>query len=185
MEKYLIAGLGNPGAQFLHTRHNLGIRIVGAWYEVTQSGAVSVRTWHDNIQLECEIAEIVVGDLRLICIFPLTFMNVSGMAVAAVMKKYSIESNHVLLVHDDLELPFGEVQQSQGGSAKGHNGIRSIYERTGSQDFLRLRVGIGRPPQGIPVNQFVLMPFTRLEEQELQEEIIPRAVKMVPEVLGD
>lgn len=184
MKKVLLAGLGNPGPKFEHTRHNLGIRVVQAWYEKASREAQSVTDWNDNIQIEASVAEVVVGDVKVICLFPLTFMNRSGWAIAAAMKKYGLMNNEdVLVVHDDIELPFGEMKFVEEGSAKGHNGIRSLFNVLGVQAVPRLRIGVGRPSEGMPTNEFVLAKFTEEEESQIEEAVIPRAIAVLGEQL--
>lgn len=132
---HLVVGLGNPGPTYARNRHNIGFvvveRLAGA-FEERLGGRVAERTLPSG-------APIVV-------LTPLTFMNASGVAVAAVMEAYGVPLERVLVVHDELDLPFGTLRLKQGGGVAGHRGLRSILERCGGPGFLRLRVGIGRPP---------------------------------------
>src|SRR5581483_12302146 len=107
--------------------------------------------------------------------FPPTFMNESGEAVASFIKEKALTPSQLIIVHDDLELPFGEVRWKEGGSANGHNGVRSIQEKLSTQEILRLRIGIGRPADDTPIDEFVLQRFSESEEAQLPG-IIERAV---------
>jgi PTH1 family peptidyl-tRNA hydrolase len=150
---YLVAGLGNPGPRYRDTRHNLGrkaVEVVGA-----ELGGGWRSRWHGNV---CETAD---GDQRLSLLVPETFMNDSGRSVAAAVRFYKLSSDRVLVVHDELDLPVGDVRAKRGGGLAGHNGLRSVAEALGTQDFLRVRIGIGRPERGDPrpVADWVLTPF--------------------------
>jgi peptidyl-tRNA hydrolase, PTH1 family len=140
----IIFGLGNPGKEYERTRHNLGLNVVRAW----------------GLQTE------VRSNVKIVA--PTQQMNVSGNVLQDALKFTDIEMNNILIAHDDIELPLGEVQLVLGGSAKGHNGIRSIYDVLGTQDIQRLRLGIGRPPEGMEVKDFVLGKFTTTELSELE-----------------
>jgi PTH1 family peptidyl-tRNA hydrolase len=145
-----IIGLGNPGKQYTYNRHNIGFRVVDAL--CAKHGG----TWQtkDNML----VAEIVMHDKPLLLIKPQTFMNSSGKVLPFLQKK-GIKPENIVVVHDELELPFGTVKERFGGSAKGHNGLKSIIEHCGP-DFVRLRVGIGRPAEREDVPDYVLEDFS-------------------------
>jgi PTH1 family peptidyl-tRNA hydrolase len=144
-----IIGLGNPGPKYHNHRHNIGFRVLDALAE-RHGGSWQTK---DN----AEIAQVTINDQRIILIKPLTFMNDSGRVVPPLLKQ-GIKSENILVVHDELEKPFGNVGIRVGGSAKGHNGLRSIIGACGP-DFARLRFGIGRPAQREDVPNYVLSNF--------------------------
>lgn len=146
-----IIGLGNPGQKFYNTRHNIGFRVVDALAQA--HGAV----WQKKNEME--YAEITINDQRVMLIKPQTFMNNSGRVIPFILKK-GINPDNILVVHDELEKPFGNVSIKVGGSAKGHNGLRSIIGTCGAE-FARLRFGIGRPVHKEEVPDYVLMQFSQ------------------------
>lgn len=145
-----IVGLGNPGPKYIHHRHNIGFRVLD---ELAQRHNGSWRT-KDN----ADIAEITINDQRIILIKPLTFMNDSGKVIPALLKQ-GIKPENILVVHDEMEKPFGNLSIRMGGSAKGHNGLRSIIGVCG-MDFPRLRFGIARPERKEDVSNHVLSNFS-------------------------
>ncbi len=165
-----IVGLGNPEAKLAHTRHNVGFQIVDGL--AARYGG----QWHIRKDLEIAIIEITSQKVHLIK--PQTYMNNSG-DVVPYFKKEDFKPVDVLVVHDDLELPFGKVSLRVGGSAKGHNGLKSIIDRWGTTEFARLRFGIGRPEDPMHVPQYVLHNFENpTEAQLLIEEAIDMIVKL-------
>lgn len=168
MIKALI-GLGNPGPQFLNTRHNVGFAVLDALAE--QYGA----SWQkkDNLLF----AEIDIDDQSLLLIKPQTFMNNSGQVVPYLTKK-GIKPEEILVVHDEIELPFGKVTLKMGGSARGHNGLRSLIAAMGDA-FKRIRVGVDRPTEREQVPDYVLERFKESSEQV--QESIDKAVTLIKE----
>lgn len=144
----LIVFLGNPGKIYSNTRHNVGWILADQMYPTTQ--------WQQKFHAETAS----VGAFRLLK--PQTYMNESGISVRACCDFFQIKADEVLVVHDDLELPFGTVRMQKGGGLQGHNGLRSIKTHLGSDSFLRLRIGIGRPRKG-DIATFVLTPFSKEE----------------------
>lgn len=147
-----IIGLGNPGAKYAHTRHNIGFRIVDALAYKYHA------TWHAKQNMK--LAQVTILGKDIILVKPQTFMNHSG-AVISYLTKQGIKSEQILVVHDELELPFGDVKVKFGGSAKGHNGLKSIIGAC-SDLFARLRVGIDRPEYKEQVPDWVLQNFNKL-----------------------
>ena len=164
-----IIGLGNPGARFDHTRHNIGFAVLD---ELASKHGGSWRA-KDNM----EFAEIKIGDHALLLIKPQTFMNNSGQVIPALSKK-GITAENILVVHDELELPFADLRFKEGGSHKGHNGLRSLID-AGVQACKRLRFGIGRPAKE-EVSDYVLMRFAEPRDQVQAE--IDKAVQMIEEL---
>lgn len=169
---YYIVALGNPGEKYLNTRHNVGWLAVDdcleTWQlpDLVESGGLSGR-----------LTEGTVQGSKVTVLYPTTFMNNSGSAVVKVVPKGEVEQ--LIVVHDDIDLPFGEIKIGKGRGAGGNNGVQSIIDKLGSKDFIRVRVGIAprsfwtgkvrRPQGGGPLERFVLKPFTSGEEKQLQE----------------
>jgi PTH1 family peptidyl-tRNA hydrolase len=150
---HLVVGLGNPGARYRDTRHNLGRRAVELIAD--ELGGSWRSRWNGRV------SELRDGDERLALLVPETFMNESGLSVAPALRFYKLPPERLVVVHDELDLELGDVRAKQGGGLAGHNGLRSLAEAIGTQDFLRVRIGIGRPERGDrrPVADWVLQPF--------------------------
>jgi PTH1 family peptidyl-tRNA hydrolase len=162
--KHLVVGLGNPGAQYVRTRHNVGFRVVGEF-----ARRHGVETWRNKFH--ARVAH--VAGFNAMLVLPQTYMNDSGGSVAAVAGYYNVLPQNVLVVCDDIALPFGTLRMRRDGSSGGHNGLKSIIYVLGTEQFPRLRVGIGRSsPDAIGV---VLGAFTVAEEKALVE-VVDRAV---------
>lgn len=166
-----IIGLGNPGQQYYRTRHSIGFRIVDALAE-KYGGSWRMR---DN----AEVAQITMDDTTILLVKPQTFMNSSG-TVIPWLAKQGIGVDNILVVHDELELPFGSVASKKGGSHKGHNGLKSIIAACGP-DFIRVRFGIGRPENRDDVPAYVLRPFA--EDASEIEKNIEKAVALIEETI--
>lgn len=164
----LIVGLGNPGKRYVDSRHNIGFSIIKAlakFYKIyfkKDSGTFSLS------------AKGKINNQDAILAIPFTFMNVSGVAVNALLKKYKIDLNNLLVVCDDLDLEWGRIKIRSSGLSGGHHGLQSIIDSVGSQGFCRLRIGIGKPHTNIDAAEYVLSSFTK-EEKEQREEIIEKA----------
>ena len=150
---HLVVGLGNPGARYRETRHNLGRRAVELIGD--ELGASWRSRWNGRV------SELRDGDERLALLVPETFMNESGRSVAPALRFYKLPPARLVVVHDELDLELGDVRAKLGGGLAGHNGLRSLAEAIGTQDFPRVRIGIGRPVRGDrrPVADWVLQPF--------------------------
>ncbi|MBI3255719.1 MAG: aminoacyl-tRNA hydrolase [Candidatus Andersenbacteria bacterium] len=167
MQKVLIAGLGNPGKP--GTRHNFGIDAVRLFVERMQERGKLTSDWKTEMAFEGEVAAVTQLGREVVCFFPITFMNDSGRAVAKYVNFFKIPLSHVLIVHDELELPLGEVRLDVGGPARGHNGVRSIEQVLGTGGVARLRLGIGRPADGTAVDQYVLDEFADSEQMMVMQ----------------
>ena len=154
----LVVGLGNPGREYERTRHNVG------WLVVDELARRLEGRWREKFS--GRLAEVRVDGLRLALLKPETFMNDSGRSVAAAARFFKIEPESLLVVHDDVDLEAGRLQARSGGGLAGHNGLRSLAQALGTRDFLRLRIGVGRPGRGDPrsVADYVLAPFTTEED---------------------
>lgn len=156
----LIVGLGNPGRQYARTRHNIGFMVVD---ELAARLAVTFRARYEG-----RFAEGRDGEARIALLEPETFMNLSGRPVAAAARYYRLAPEEIVVVYDDIELAPGRIRAKAGGGLKGHNGLRSIAGALGSPDFVRVRMGVGRPGPGDrrSVADFVLAPFAPEEDVE-------------------
>src|SRR5215216_3618299 len=166
----LICGLGNPGREYERHRHNVGFHVVD---ELCRRAGADL----SHEKFEARIGQGTLGRERVVFIEPQTFMNHSGFALVPAMRFYKIELTDVLVVHDELDLPFGRIQVKSGGGAGGHNGLRSILEQLGEDGFARVRFGIGKPegPNAkARVTGYVLSNFSPEEETSLKD-LIARA----------
>ncbi len=156
----LIVGLGNPGREYAQTRHNIGFQVVSRLAE--KHGLKFSR-----VQNEAVIATGRIGGVRVVLAKPQTWMNNSGKAVGPLARFYKVDLLRLLVVYDDLDRPAGTLRLRSEGGHGGHNGMRSIMERLGTQAFPRLRLGIGRPPGRMDPAAYVLQPFGRDEEADM------------------
>jgi len=149
----LVVGLGNPGREHARDRHNAGWMVVD---ELASRHGGSFRS-----KFSGRLAEVRVGDAKIALLEPETYMNDSGRSLGAATRFFKVPIEQVVVVHDDVDLEVGRLQAKAGGGLAGHNGLRSIAQALGSQDFLRLRIGVGRPGRGDPrsVADYVLSPF--------------------------
>ena len=137
---WLVVGLGNPGPKYAGTRHNVGEAVVRL---LAERRGDTLKGGRNNALL----AESRVDDQRVVLAFPVTYMNESGQAVASLVRRYKIEApEQIVIVHDELDFPPGLVRVKAGGGLAGHNGLRSITQHLGTQDYLRVRIGVGKPP---------------------------------------
>ena len=165
----LIAGLGNPGPKYERTRHNLGFMAVDALLETGSSRQLSM-----GKDGELHALRLPGVEGEILVLKPMTFMNLSGRAVACVLRYYKLAMDDLVVVHDELDLPLGRMRMKKGGGLAGHNGLKSIAAETGSQDFVRLRLGIGRPEGKMDVASWVLADF-RPDERQTAEKVVPAA----------
>lgn len=163
----LFVGLGNIGTRFTNTRHNFGIATLRDWVGENESAVKS--GWKTDASGKWASAKLVFGDCEITVMFPLTMMNNSGEAVGEFIRYERLDKGEILLVHDDMELPLGEIRLGRG-SAKGHNGVRSVQTALGSKDVRRLRLGIGRPPQNMEAEEYVLQKFSAAERETMSKQ---------------
>ena len=166
-ERWLIVGLGNPGPQFAGNRHNVGYLCCDEL-----AGRLNVSFRRDRSR--CMTASGRLAGTAVILAKPISFMNVSGGPVAALRSYYKLADDRIIVVHDELDLPFGTIRLKLGGGDNGHNGLRSVTSALGSRDYYRVRIGIGRPPGRMDPADFVLRDFTPAERKELPE-VLSRA----------
>lgn len=170
--KFLIVGLGNPGRKYERTRHNAGFMAVD---EIGRRLAVFV----DQERNQAVIARVRLDEHDAILVKPQTYMNESGRAVSALLRDSYLSSAELIVIHDELDLPLGAVRIKSGGGHGGHNGLRSIIEWLGTPEFIRIRVGIGRPAPGMEAADYVLSPFLPDERQTAAEAITKAADAVV------
>ena len=149
----LVAGLGNPGRQYARTRHNLGQMVCA---EIARRHGASFRA-----KFSGDLAEFRLDSARVALLAPQTYMNESGRSVGAAVRFFKLPPSQLLVVHDEVDLELGRLQARMGGGLAGHNGLRSVAQHLGTPEFMRLRIGIGRPERGDPrpVADWVLTPF--------------------------
>ena len=172
----LVAGLGNPGREHARDRHNAGWMVAD---ELARRHGGSFRS-----KFSGRLAETRLGDARIALLEPETYMNESGRSIAAAARFFKVAPDGVLVVHDDVDLDVGRLQARLGGGLAGHNGLRSIATALGTQEFLRLRVGVGRPARGDrrPVADYVLSPF---EPEDDVDALVASAADAVESVVAD
>ena len=173
----LIAGLGNPGADYAATRHNAGFWFVDA---LAAAHGASLRA---EAKFHGELGRAAVGGHDVWLLKPTTFMNHSGQAVAAVARYYKLAPEQILVAHDDLDLPVGTARLKRGGGHGGHNGLRDIINHLGSRDFLRLRLGIHHPGDSKAVVDYVLGRPSAADREAI-EDAIARALDVMPLVVS-
>ena len=173
---FLIAGLGNPGREYERTRHNAGWLVVD---ELARRLGASFRS-----KFSGRLAETRLDDQRVALLKPETYMNESGRSIGAAARFFKADPGALLVVHDDVDLEPGRLQARSGGGLAGHNGLRSIAQAVGTQDFLRLRIGVGRPGRGDgrPVSDYVLSPF---EDEVDVDALIARAADAVGVIVDE
>ena len=172
----LVVGLGNPGREHARDRHNVGWMVAD---ELARRHAGSYRS-----KFSGQLAEIRVDGAKLALLKPETYMNLSGQSVGAAARFFKVELDRILAVHDEVDLEPARLQARLGGGLAGHNGLRSLRQTLGSAEFLRLRVGVGRPGRGDrrPVADYVLSPF---EPDEDPEALVARAADAVESLVRD
>lgn len=173
----MIVGLGNPGNEYADTRHNVGWMLLDAL-----AGHLGITEWRSREK--GMVAEGRIGSEKVLLVKPLTYMNNSGECVGPLMRWYKLAPEDVMVAHDDMDIPIGTIRIRKKGSAGGHNGIKSLLQHIGAEDFGRIRIGIGRPPAGWTVINHVLAKFTAEERAEIGHAIdylIPAVECMVLE----
>ena len=171
MATSLIVGLRNPGSRYDGTRHNVGEEVISAI-------APDAKFKRARLGIRADVAEVRFGDDRAVLALPRTFMNECGQAVAPLARYERVDGNRLLLVHDDIDLPFAKLRVQFGGGAGGHNGIRSAAGSLGTNEFWRLKIGVGRPPDRVDPADYVLNRFAKVERSAIDDAVI-RAASVV------
>ena len=161
-DTWLIVGLGNPGSEYSNNRHNVGQMVLD---ELASRMGGKFKTHKARAQVV--EGRLGIGGPRVVLAKPMTYMNVSGGPVAGLSKFFDIAPDHVIAVHDEIDIPFNTVKLKIGGGEGGHNGLRDISKALATKDYLRVRVGVGRPPGRMDTADFVLRDFATAEKKEL------------------
>jgi PTH1 family peptidyl-tRNA hydrolase len=174
---FLVVGLGNPGREYRDTRHNVGFQVIDQLCKVM---GVSI----SKVQSKALIGIGTLEGQKVIVAKPQTFMNLSGQAVSGLMRFYKVPTQQLIVAHDDLDLPLGTLRLRPGGGSAGQKGVASTIQQLGTENFARLRVGIGRPPGQMDPSAYVLKKFTAAE-QELLALVLDRAAAAVKVFVRD
>ena len=161
---WLVVGLGNPGPQYETTRHNVGFMVLD---ELADRTLPMPSTFSIHKRSNSHVVETRFGDKKVILAKPRSFMNLSGDPIAALIRFYKVPKENIIVVHDELDLDFDTVRLKLGGGDNGHNGLRSTTKSLGTNDYYRIRVGIGRPPGRQAPADYVLRPFSKEEFEGL------------------
>ncbi|MFB4270323.1 aminoacyl-tRNA hydrolase [Nonomuraea sp. GTA35] len=171
MDRWLIAGLGNPGAEYAGNRHNAGFMVLD---ELAARASGRFKAHRSRAEV-CETSAAILAK-------PLTYMNLSGGPVKALSDFYKIGPERLIVVHDELDVPYGALRAKLGGGDNGHNGLKSITKVLGTRDYLRVRFGIGRPPGRMDPASFVLRDFATMERKDLPF-LVDRAADVVESLM--
>lgn len=155
----LVVGLGNPGREYAHSRHNAGFLVVDRLAQRWGGGS-------PKSQFKTQVDNVRIGNTPVVLCKPQTWMNLSGQAVASLKGYYKVDNDAILVIHDEVDLPFGEIRAKAGGGHRGHNGLRDVSKCVG-ETYHRVRVGVGRPPPGWDTADYVLGAFTPDESTQL------------------
>ena len=170
---YLMIGLGNPGSRYARTRHNIGFMVlekIAAQWKISLTQKSFDALWNRG----------KINNVGVLLAMPQTYMNLSGKSVGRLMAYYKVDIDHVIVIHDDLDLPFGTIRLKKGGGDAGHKGLKSVITALGSADFLRIRMGIGKPADKAGVENYVLQKFNQ-EEQG----VLPESIQLAAEAAAD
>ncbi|MBN1364625.1 MAG: aminoacyl-tRNA hydrolase [Syntrophaceae bacterium] len=173
---YLIIGLGNPGKRYRFTRHNIGFMVlekIAARWEIDFKHKSFDALWNRG----------KIDSINVLLAMPQTYMNLSGRSVKKLLAYFKADISNLIVIHDDLDLPFGTFRLKDGGGDAGHKGLKSIIESIGSADFMRVRMGIGKPPDKASVEDYVLRQFNS-EESALLQPIIQLATEAVTKIVA-
>ena len=174
---WLIVGLGNPGPRYARTRHNIGFMTADAWVRELSAGPSWSEKWKG------QTTTVSCGGLRCVVLKPQTFMNCSGASVVPAAQFHRVPPQQIVVVHDEIDFPPGRLAIKKGGGHGGHNGLRDIVAQLGSAEFLRIRLGVGRPVHG-EVADYVLSDFSS-DEQGPAADLVERAVKALTCMMTD
>jgi PTH1 family peptidyl-tRNA hydrolase len=173
----VIVGLGNPGEEYAGTRHNIGQMVIEELAHRTSS------TLAANKKVYARAATAQLAGQRVVLAVPMSYMNLSGGPVSALARYHSVPAENVVVVHDELDIDFGALKLKRGGGSGGHNGLKDISKALTTPDYVRVRVGIGRPPGRMDAAAYVLKPFSSTERKELPM-VISDAADAVEELLA-
>jgi len=177
LARRLIVGLGNPGKKYEKTRHNIGFRVIE---KLIQN--LKCKSQSDNSKFKMDFWSTEINRQKVILAKPQTFMNESGSAISRLTHFYKIKPKALIVVYDEIDLPFGEIRMRDKGRSAGHKGVQSIIDALKTENFTRVRIGINRPPENIPAETYVLQNFSKEEEKNL-DKIIDDATEKVIELI--
>lgn len=178
---WLLVGLGNPGREYAHNRHNVGFMVVERFVDRHLTPGIGM-SWREKFH--AKTTAVRVGGDRVVALLPQTYMNRSGKSVVAAVQFHRVAPEQIIVVHDEIDFPFGRVAIKQGGGHGGHNGLRDIIALTGSRDFVRIRVGVGRPVKGGDVSKWVLDDFDDIDGAQLPD-VVDTSQRAVTAVITD
>lgn len=168
----IIIGLGNPGKEYERTRHNAGFMIVEAFAKAHGM------TWKHEPTLRSMIAEGNIDGTKVVLVKPTTYMNASGQAVRAVLERFHVSAPSILVISDDVDLPLGSMRYRTAGGPGGHNGLKSLIASLGTQEFARLKIGVGAPSEHVPLEEYVLGKFVK-EEHGVIDRVVIKALEIL------
>lgn len=174
-DRWVVVGLGNPGDRYARTRHNAGYLVIDRLLDQTASSLKRHKSG-------CLVAEVRLAGQKAVLVRTATYMNESGRTLRALMDFYKTDASSLVVVHDELDIPFGDVRVKSGGGTAGHNGLKSISNHLGTKEFLRVRVGIGRPPGGMESADYVLTELSPAQRRELPD-VVGRAADAVERII--
>ena len=172
----LIIGLGNPGEEYKNHRHNIGFIIIDKL-------AQNLSLKFDNNKKKSLFTRAKQNNIDFILLKPQTFMNLSGESAVYVSKFFNVKPEDIIVIYDDMDIPFGTFKIKKGGSSGGHNGIKSLIAQLQTDDFIRLRVGIGRPSFGKKVNDYVLSSFSKTERENIDNDLGEEVIEAIKTIL--
>ena len=172
----LIIGLGNPGEEYKNHRHNIGFIIIDKL-------AQNLSLKFDNNKKKSLFTRAKLNNIDFILLKPQTFMNLSGESAIYISKFFNVQPEDIIVVYDDMDIPFGTFKIKKGGSSGGHNGIKSLIAHLQTEDFIRVRVGIGRPSFGKKVNDYVLSSFSKSERENIDNDLGENVIDAIKTVL--
>ncbi|ASG69026.1 peptidyl-tRNA hydrolase [Francisella halioticida] len=173
----MIVGLGNIGKEYENTRHN-----VGEWL-ITEIAKEQNESFSSNSKLNSNIAKVSLAHSNVLLVFPTTYMNNSGLAVSKVANFYKIKPEEILVIHDELDIDCGQIRLKKDGGHGGHNGLRSIHQHLGTNNYLRLRIGIGHPGHKSKVSNYVLS-NPSVQQKNLIDESINNAIYVLDDIMN-
>lgn len=174
---YIIAGLGNPGRKYEGTRHNVGFDAIDC---LSQQHGIKV----SKIKFKALLGEGFISNKKVILVKPQTYMNLSGESIRDILDWYKVSPDHLIVIFDDVDIPFGEIRVKRKGSAGTHNGMKSIIYQLKDDNFPRVKIGIGKPPEEWELSDFVLSGFSR-EERKIINDSIEKAARAVTTIIED
>jgi peptidyl-tRNA hydrolase, PTH1 family len=179
----ILVGLGNPGKKYQNTRHNIGFAMIDNIHDELQETA-NFDDWSDNKKFQAQTSEGTINNEKIVLVKPLTFMNNSGLSVQSILNFYKETSKNLTVLHDEIDLTFGNFKIQTNKSAAGHNGIQSIIDQINSQDFTRIRIGIGKENKNRQGDtaKFVLNRFSLIEKFKLKE-LLKTILKEIENIL--